>query len=67
VPDNNSSAFVLKLLAAELVNDMTRILSGVTSPDSNKYAKRDDNTLVLPLPGPATTRVALLVDSIASF
>jgi hypothetical protein len=46
---------------------MTRILSGVTSADSNKYAKRDDNTLVLPLPGPATTRVALLVDSIASF
>ena len=57
---------VLKLFAAEFVNDITKILSGVTSADNNKYAKRDDNTLVLPLPGPAITRVALFVDIIAS-
>jgi len=67
VPDNNSSALDLKLFAAELVNDITRILSAVTSADSSKYAKREDNTLVLPLPGPAITRVALLVVVIASF
>ena len=67
VPDNNSSALDLKLFAAELVYDITSILSAVTWADSNKYAKREDNTLVLPLPGPAIRRVALLVVFIASF